>query len=750
MSQALTDTDIINAIQGDISAAKAYQQDLSAERERLYSIYRALPYGNEVEGWSQVVHPTAFSAVEWLKPGLFEIFTGDFFAFSPIKKELPTVPASPVPSPAASAAPGPFGQPGTPPSSVPGGQPGKRTDPGDESAKRLKNYIRHKLFNQLDGEQIIDDGIHDALTSHYAVAKVTQREDYDIDVEPLERASTVEIAAMLADDPEIVDIRGGVNVQEFDSTTGGYWEGIEDAEIVRRKVSYQGFYVEIVPASELYFLPGYPDLQKNPLVAHVVKRDLDYVLRQEMAGVYRPGSRDKVKDRLDQRSDPVETQSEQLLHASVDGVLIAQDYGDDASSTNKLRHPGNDVLIWECYCRLDIRGDGLLRPCIVTLCEDVVLREPIENPYGGPPFELGYISKEPGKVLGRPIPAVLEQQQKVLTNLLRNIQDSAARSTYSGWLTSDPRSRNALMDAYPGFVAHIPDITKVQQIETAAPSQFIFNAFQLSLQETSKEAGVNENMQGLDNNSLNKTAAGMNMRLTAAMMRQKHMAHNLARWWKRILRRILDVIREFPPDDDVRFVGADVALKPEDYQGQYTIDIEVGVGPQDRQQQAAMMREYLQLLIQQLIPQGLAQPRHLLQATDAMFEYNDMDVTPYHLPEDEVEPWQMVQKQIGQMRQQMGEMQKALQQKQEQGGQADMARVQIEAAGQQHQQQLDEAQFSLDREKAAADLALRDKQITLDAQLKAQAQTLKAWPGQQPIPMVRMSPGGIPMDQMGG
>jgi hypothetical protein len=724
MPQALTDTDIINAIQGDIDAAKAYQQDLSAERERLYAIYRAQPYGNEVEGWSQVVHPTAYSAVEWLKPGLLEIFIGDFFSFSPIKKELPP-PVQPPDSPAAaSAAPGPFGRPGAT-SSAPGGLPGRKSsDPASESAKRLKSYIRHKLFNQLDGEQLVDDGIHDALTSHYAIAKVTQREDYDIDVEPLERASTAEIAAMMADDPEIVDIRGGNAVQEFDSTTGYYWEGIEGAEIVRRKVHYQGFYVEIVPPSELYFLPGYSDLQKNPLVAHVVKRDLDYVLRQEMAGVYRPGSRDRVKSKLDQRGDPTETESERLLHSAVDGVLKASDYGEGAVSPNKLRTPGNEVLIWECYCRLDIRGDGLLRPCIVTICENEVLREPIENPYGGPPFELGYVAKEPGKIIGRPVVAVLEQQQKVLTNLLRNIQDSAAKSTYSGWITSDPRSRNALMDFSPASVMMVPDITKIQQIETAAPSQFIFNAFQLSLQETSKEAGVNENMQGLDNNSLNKTAQGMNMRLTAAMMRQKHMARNLARWWRRILRRILDVIRQFPPVDDVRFVGADVALKPEDIEGQYTIDIEVGVGPQDRQQQSGMMRELVQMLIQQFIPNGQATPQQLTKATIAMFEYMDMDVSPYLLPEDEIEPWQMVQKQMGLLRQQMEQMQKELQRRQPQQGnpQEEAARFQLDAQAQRHSQAMDERNFQLDAQSRAAELALEDKKITLDAVKSMQPQ----------------------------
>jgi len=42
--------------------------------------------------------------------------------------------------------------------------------------------------------------------------------------------------------------------------------------------------------------------------------------------------------------------------------------------------------------------------------------------------------KEPHKPVGRPIAAVLDHRQRVLSNLLRNIQDSAAMSTYRGFL----------------------------------------------------------------------------------------------------------------------------------------------------------------------------------------------------------------------------------------------------------------------------------------------------------------------------
>lgn len=680
MQDSLTDSDIISLLSADIDTAKAYQRELSEERARFYRIYRAMPYGNEIPGWSRVVHPTAFSAVEWAKPGLYEIFTGDFFSFTPIKKDPPQPPMPPMGVPG--MPPGGHGMPmqgpggpmasqgQMPPQAGPGGGPGlppgmppqmprpggKPKDPADESAKRLKEYIRFKLFNQLDGEQLIDDGIHEALTNHYAIAKITHKDEYDLDILPIDRISIQELQ-MLSEEPDFVDVVGGESVQETDPATGTVvWDGIEGASLVRKKTTYSGFNLEILPASELYFLPGYTDLQKNPFVAHVVRRDLDYVRRQEMAGVYRQGAADLVKDKVSGRESITETESEANAKAEADGLSLPSSYG-ELTSSRPERLPANEVLIWECYCRLDIRGDGLLRPCIVTICEDEVLREPVENPYGGPPFELGYIYKEPHKIEGRPIPAMLENQQKVLTNLLRAVQDSAARSTYGGWLTSDPKAYQMLKDFAPGHVGYVPDPSKVQEIKTSSPNQFIFNAFSTTLQEVSKESGINENQMGLDNNSLNKTAAGMNMRLTAGMQRQKLYAHRMSRWWKRILRRIVDVIRLFPPDDDVEVVGADIMIRPEDLAGQYTVAIEVGVGPQDRQAQAALMNQYTQMLMQVMIPQGLAEPKHFIKAVDAMFEYQDMDVSGYHFDEDEIDAWGKMQQQIQQMGMQLQQAQ---------------------------------------------------------------------------------------------
>ena len=636
-TKKLTDDDILDLISPNQDKARSYQSELSDERERLYRRYRAEPYGNEQEGWSQTVHPTIFDAVEWLKPGLMEVFNADFFSFKGIPKEKPKMPPMPMPQPGMSMPPQMTGMPQPPVKDY------------DESAERLKKYIRFKLFNELDGEQIIEDAIHDALTSHYCVVKVTQRDDYDVEEEPVDRISNEELALLLDEDQEIYDISGGEEVEEFDPMYGTLWAGMENITLVRRKQKYKGFYVENVPASELYYLPGYKNLDANPFVAHVVKRDLDYIYRQELAGVYKKGTYNKVKEKVDQ-TDNVDSASEYFTKATVDGVSEPSRVDQSGAAENN-----NEVLVWECYQRLAIDGD-LLKPYIVSICEDVILRDPVDNPYGGPPFELGYIFKEPDKVVGRPLPAILEDRQKVSTNLLRLIQDQGAKSCYSGFLTTDQQTKKTLEGWYPNAVGLVSNLNSYAEVTPPTPNQFILKAFELTQAENAKESGVNENMQGLDNNSLNKTKGGMEMRLTAGMQRQKLYARRIARMWKRVFKRILDIVRMFPPEDDQLFIGSDVSISSEDIEGKYTVEINVGVGPQDRMNNAMLMEGFIQWGSSIGLQTGATTPEHLIRAQIAKYEYHDMDVSEFMVVPEKANGIHKMQQQMQKMQQQMKEM----------------------------------------------------------------------------------------------
>jgi len=473
MSEKLTDDTIIQALTGQIQKACEYQQELSEKRRVFYKTYRGDPYPTDssLDGWAKTVHPTAFNTVEWIKPYLFEIFTGDFFSFE-----------------------------------------GKN----DQVASTLKEYVRQKLFVEQDGEEKIDDFLHYCLTSHYGIFKVYHKDDYRDRKKTFDLLHEEEMAQLITLDD--VEVTGYDETEIIDPATGNATRVYENVKVKWKETTYKGPWLEVLHPSELYELPGYSNTADCPFVAHVTRRTLDYVKRREVEGVYRKGTYTKAKDMLENRYGTEDTEAE------LDAVFESDDLStpDILSYTMPTNLGNNEVLVCEIYCKLDIDGDGFTEPCIVTLIDwKVVAREPIENPYRTPPFVKGMIYREPHKQVGRPIPDLMDPWQRVNTNMLRALQNAAALSTRRGFMTNDPMAKKALERWSPGTVAHLSNITdlSVKQIDFGAPNQFILKTVEYINAEAQKAGGVNESMMGLDREAMNHTARGMAMKLTASQAR---------------------------------------------------------------------------------------------------------------------------------------------------------------------------------------------------------------------------------------
>ena len=690
-SKTISDSAVLDIIRPMMDVASSHEEVLSRQRTEYTAWYRSSPYGNERPNWSQTVHPTIFSVVEWMKPGLMEVFAGDFFDLLPVITN----------------------------------EQGKAQ--AQETSKKIKAYIRHKLFNELEGEQQIEDFIHDAMVYHYGVMKVTQREDYDVVTE--DWSGTWQQAAELMDqDPTVRNIEPVQEDLVADPMSGQLAPGISKGRLTRRVVKYEGFYVESVPPAELRKTPGYKSLDECPLVAHVVRRTLDYIRRQERAGVYRKGSAQKVEDYVNSTQEDRLVVQERRENLALDGMTDVQEgnYSTSSDDSRDYAMANTRVEVWECYTKLDLDGSGLLKPAIVTICGDIVLRSPIENPYGGPPFEVGSIYREPHRIEGRPVPEVLNHRQRVLSNLLRNIQDSAALSTYRNWLTTDARTKKMMGELGPGDVALVPQLNVLQEIAPAPSDPMMMNAFSLTLQEVSKESGVNENMQGLDNNSLNHTAAGMSMRLTAGMQRQKLYAKRLARTFKRILGRILDIIRLYPPQDDLRVVGTDIFLSPDDIGGRYTVAIDVGIGPQDKQAKASALEGLIQFQVQAGAPLGVT-PGMIMAAQKAKFAALEIDISAY-LPEpSQMDAIQQMQEQMQQMGQQLQQAQghaQGLQQALDESKSA-LDQANIEGRRLDLEQQKIASDHEIKMTQIAANQAIKRDEITANLNFKAMVEAAK-------------------------
>jgi hypothetical protein len=632
----IEDSEVIRVLSPMMDKAEQLMREKSQERIRCFQYYQQDPYGNERQGWSQTVASTVFDVIEWLKPGLNEIFTSpDFFTLSSAPKDdvIPTD---------ADVAGGELTPEGTP---VEKDNPRKRSED-------LKEYLRYILFRAQDGEDIIDDFIADCLLYHNGVFKVYYAEDYDTTVITRARMEKDEFAELQAD-PDIT-ISKYTEVQEFDKAGGYYWEGVEDVKAVKNEILFAGPRVEVIPPWEFYTLPGTKAInRKTKYVEHRVKKTLADIKIGEEQGRYKKGSHAKVEDKLGQRVDYYEeTNDEKTLVYSVENLSYEEGYDTDvADPSSPLTLAANEVYVREIYARLDVDNDGLLEPVIITVCEKEVLQIQ-DNPYKRPPFRVGSVYRQPHRLEGKPLPLVLEDDQKELTNLHRLMTDASAESAYGTMITDDVMLASDWTDRQVGDVL-IGQYDRFKEIRPKPPGRTLLDAIEKREAKVEQKSGVSRYNQGIDANSLNKTATGISLIQTAGQARQKFTAKRLGRTLKLVLRDLISIVQKWPPDDVVQVVGTDININPDDLGGKYEIEIDVGVGPQDRVDQAHHLDALIGYGTEAGIAMGIMGPEHIIRA---LKRKGKLVGTPYHdllLDEKQFNVVQDMQQQMQQMAEQL-------------------------------------------------------------------------------------------------
>lgn len=700
-SVSMTDEDILTLVQPDIERARSHQTELSQERETSYALYRFQPLGNERDGFSQVVDSIAWNSVEALKPSLHAIFTGDFFSL---------------------------------------------TSDNEGRAKKFKDYLRYVLFRKQDGKRIFKDWLHDSLLNHFGILKCCYREDYDLETRTFEMLTPEQFAA-IEDDPSAkitkydeLMLPAAVQPAPYvDEATGQLVEpdvalevaGYENVKVVRKVVKFAGPSVEVVPAWEFYYLPGYPDLSKCPFVAHKVRKTLDDIRKGERSGKYRKGVYAKVKDKVASRISNPDTLGEIQRMFDVDGLTSPENaLPNKPYDESSIRVGSNEVDVWECYILADIDKDGLLEPTIVTICEDIVLQDPEENPYGGPPFVLGYYHREPHKMEGLPLPLALRHEQLEQTNLRRLIVDSAAESTYRTVITPDRNiarqwSARVMGDAIIGN----PD--SVRSSDVNPPSQFVLRAKELGDSSIEKKTGITAYNQGLDANSLNKTATGISAIMTASQQRQRFTALGFADSVEELVRQMIAIIQLYPPTDVVRLVGTPIEVTPDDLQGKFDIIIDIGTGPQEKQATAMALDQHVQFLTQVGVPMGIATPVHVAQTIYKKYEVLDINAKDLLMPLEEIQAnlAQMPQQgqQLAQMQQQMQQMDQRIKQADSEIKRlmAENERLKEQAQALQYNTQKDAAELELERAKLAADMQFNYTKLNAEIELKKELELMR-------------------------
>jgi hypothetical protein len=379
------------------------------------------------------------------------------------------------------------------------------------------------------------------------------------------------------------------------------------------------------------------------------------------------------------------------------------------------------VKVRECWIRFDANKDGKaeLLHVLVVGTEILLQEDADEIPIAAIcPYPL------PHRHIGRSVADEAIPYQEIKSFFWRNHIDSAALALHPRFAVSDRVNLSDMLVSRPGGLVR----TEGEPSGAIMPLTAPYNGngiqtieFLSAAQEN--DTGVTRYNQGLDANSLNKTATGISKIMSASQQRIELIARNFAETGvKRLFWLIHKTAKQNYTQPEVfRLRNSWVPVDPRSWKTRYDLTISVGLGTGDKDQQLMHLQTIL-LAQKEAMQIGVATPQNIYHSLSKLTENAGFkDVENF---------WTDPRKQQPQPPQPDPEMLKL--QADQQKAQADMQMQQQQAMfeAQMAQQKaksdmlIEQQRLELEREKALlqAQTAIEVAKIKADADMQTQVQ----------------------------
>ena len=582
MSKAdkLDDSQLLDILQRKEQSAGGYVWgQLGTERELALREYYRLPYGNETEGWSQIVSSDIQDTVEWILPALLKTFssTDKAVSFEPTKAE---------------------------------------DVKGAEQATDACNYV---FFKQNNGFLLLYTAFKDALTVRNSATMWRKETKETVSSVPF-KGATEEMLAMLLqeEDAEIQEatpapILDQQGQPQIDPMTGqpviGYNGRIKKTE-KRTTIKVESFSPEDLLVDREWTTPLLADC---PYVARMMRVTLSDI---KQMGFDCTAEDLRASDQTDSSAD-ASFRLNKINQTQINTFGGSDDvYNDDDSMAEGwLRIE---------YVLADADGDGVAeRLCVYRLREKILSKEVCSHV----PIATFSPILNTHRWDGMSMADAVSDLQKLHTELLRQTLNNL-------YLTNNPRTKvltdanwsplaniDDLLDSRAGGVIRQRDINAVTEQVTpfAAAASMPMLEYVQGMREN--RTGVSRTSMGMNPDSLNNTATGRQIDQSAAQQRIELIARIAAETLlKPIFQGILKLLTEGGMDKlFFRLRDEFVEMDPNEWRDQYDMTINVGLGTGDTQQKAQQLLNIYQMQTAGM-QFGLATPANLYHTQSKVIE----------------------------------------------------------------------------------------------------------------------------------
>jgi hypothetical protein len=553
---SMTDEEILHQIVNEENIAYGINDSqLSAERAEAIQYYLGEPFGNEVEGRSQVVSYDVQDTIESALPQLLKVFvSGDeVVRFEP-------------------------------------------KNPEDvQASEQETDYINHIVMEKNNGFEVFYVWFKDALLSKNGYVKVfyeeeneTEEEEYrgltdaqldmfvvDDNIELLEHTAypdpSVEPIALtpeISTQPDVEMMDGAMSIEQ-ESTQAFMQPMLHDVKI---KVTSTNGEIKIKNVSPENIMVSVDcsgtNLNTARFVQHRELMDPSEVAEQFDLDL------SEVEEIMDADNDEFELESnardiyqEQYDRAVTDGKILVRDtYFMVDGERKRYVIIGNQIIYQEESC------DHVPFACVTPMMM-------------------------PHRHIGRSYTDLTRDIQLIKSTLIRGQLDNMYLANNGRYAVSDRVNLDDMLTSRPGGIVRVQGEPSTAVLPLShspfPPTSFTMVEYMDSMKE--KRTGVTAYNQGLDANSLNKTATGIQTIMSAAQQRLELVARTFAETGVKDLFLLVHrlVRQNVTKPDIVRLRNKWVEVDPREWKHRKDLSISVGLGAGNKDQQMAHLNNIL-------------------------------------------------------------------------------------------------------------------------------------------------------------
>jgi len=567
----MTDDELRSAVDHEVTESASWTASALAEdRDRNMAYYLGQPMGNEVPGRSQVVSWDVFEVIESALPSLLE----PFFAGDNICEFEPAA-------------------------------------PGDEEySEQATDVINHLVKKKNPGFLIFNTWIKDGLLSKVGIVRswqdgtrVTKREAYT--------GLTEQQLAMLDNDQRITIVTNDPQPDPDDLTQRAQAE--QELQNMPPEQQAQVAAMLAQPPAMLYDVDVVVDSGPRGICienvepgSFILSRHAKRMDDVTAIGELRTYTR---SDLVGMGFDRARVEALSDYQAAPDAFATSADYTLPADTGEGVNQ---QLCLFFGFVKVDFDGDGIAEWRRVFMAgNDILENEEVDDHE----YSIWSPILLPHRIIGMALADPVISLQETKTSLVRQYLDSL-------YLANNPTTFavNGQVNLDDLLSTRIGKVVRMNQANMAGPLQTTMVASEslqgIELANTMREEriGVTRYSQGLDADSLNKTATGVNKIMSAGEKRLLMMLRIFAETGcKDLCKRLLRLTCEYQDKPaTIRLRNTWVEYDPRGWSAEMDVNINVGLGTGNKSETIGFLN-MMGAYFQQAAPLGVVTPENVYQ-----------------------------------------------------------------------------------------------------------------------------------------